>query len=99
MEKVILFVTYTMKQGMRDAFVNEVISSGLLEDILNEDGCCGYEYYLSVNNEDTLLLVEQWETIKKQKQHTQHENMTRLKAFKEMYVSHTEIQRITFERF
>ena len=34
-----LFVIYTAKPGMREAFLNDVKSSGILQLILDEKGC------------------------------------------------------------
>lgn len=55
-----LFVIYTAKPGMREAFLNDVKSSGILQLILDEKGCRRYEYFASVQNPDTLLLAETW---------------------------------------
>lgn len=43
-----LFVIYTAKPGMREAFLNDVKSSGILQLILDEKGCRRYEYFASV---------------------------------------------------
>ena len=42
MEQLILLVKYQMKQGTRTLFVDEVISSGVLEKIKEEDGFISY---------------------------------------------------------
>ena len=81
-----LFVIYTAKPGMREAFLNAVKSSGILQRILDEKGCRRYEYFASVQNPDTLLLAETWENAELQKIHMTQPHMTELKAIKERYI-------------
>ena len=89
-----LFVIYTAKPGMREAFLNDVKSSGILQLILDEKGCRRYEYFASVQNPDTLLLAETWENAELQKIHMTQPHMTELKMIKERYIESTEIGRM-----
>ena len=57
MNQLLLCVTYTIKSGMRDEFIREVLSSGVVEKIHKENGCLGYAYYRPVLEEDSVLLV------------------------------------------
>lgn len=54
-----LLVTYTAKAGQRDAFLQAVLQSGLPERIRQEDGCLRYDYFLSAERPDEILLAEQ----------------------------------------
>lgn len=92
MQTLTILVTYTAKPGMREIFLNEVTASGILEQIYKEDGCIYYEYYRSVKDRDTLLLVEKWESSDHQKRHMQQPHMTLLNHIKERYVSSTEVE-------
>ena len=56
MQNLMLFVTYTTKPGMREAFTDEILKSGVLEKIRRESGCLGYEYYQPVGRADEILL-------------------------------------------
>lgn len=67
MQPLLLCVTYTTKPGMRDKFIQEVRSSGVLDEILAEHGCLGYVYYCSALEKDKILLVEKWDTEEHQK--------------------------------
>lgn len=93
MKKLLLCVTYKAKHGMREKFVNEIISSGILETILNEDGCIEYEYFYSVKDEDKVTLIEQWESEEKQQVHVMQPHMDKLRALKEKYVDDTKLER------
>lgn len=93
MQQLLLCVTYTAKHGMRETFVNEIISKGLFDIIHKESGCLGYEYYYSASNDDEVLLVEQWETEELQKQHMRQTHMEDLKSIKECYIIDTHLKK------
>ena len=88
-----LLVKYTDKPGCREKYADQVISSGLLDAIRAENGCLRYDYYFSVQEENVILLVEQWESEKLQQEHMQHPNMTRLQALKAEYIANTILQK------
>lgn len=90
-----LFVIYTAKSGMREAFLKDVVSSGVLDKILAERGCLRYEYFASVQNPDTLMLVEKWENAELQKIHMTQPHMLELREIKNKYIESTEIGKLT----
>lgn len=92
-----LCVTYTAKPGMRDAFVQAVLSSRVLEKIREEAGCLGYEYYYSAENKDEILLLEKWDTKEHQRLHLEQPHMEVQKASKENYILHTRVERLFSE--
>lgn len=47
MSNYVLHVRYTVKPGMRNAFVKDVLDSGLLDEVRRENGCLEYCYYCS----------------------------------------------------
>ena len=51
MEQLILLVKYQTKPNKRKDFVKKVISSGVLEEIRQEDGCISYDYYYDAVNQ------------------------------------------------
>lgn len=93
MQSLMLCVTYTAKPGMRETFIREVYSSGILDKIHHEKGCLEYGYYLSVENEDDILLVEKWETEEQQQIHLKQPHMEVLKSIKERYVSNVRLEK------
>lgn len=92
MQQITIYVTYTARHGMREQFVEEVISGGILEQIRQEKGCLGYEYYYSAQDGDKLLLVEQWESQELQKIHMEQPHMERLKEIKERCIEDTQLK-------
>jgi len=93
MKQMMLCVTYTARPGLRESFIKEINSSGILEKILQEDGCLEYGYYLSVKNKDDVLLVEKWETEEEQQAHLKQPHMEVLKSIKDRYTSGVRIEK------
>lgn len=70
-------VTYTMLPGQRDAFLQMMRESGILDQIRREEGCLDYRYYLPEEEDGTLLLVERWTGPEAQKAHMATGHMAR----------------------
>lgn len=92
MQNLLLFVTYTAKPGMRDRFVQEIFESGVLEKIRREDGCLGYDYYLSAEKEDEILLIEKWTSKEQQQIHLTQPHMEILKSVKNECIAETKLE-------
>ena len=87
-----VLVTYTMKEGKRDDFLKAVIDGGLREQVLAENGCLQYDYYITPHNENTILLVERWESRDAQKVHLEQPHMAGVRQAKELYTINTELE-------
>ena len=84
-------VTYTMLPGQRDAFLQMMRESGILDQIRREEGCLDYRYYLPEEEDGTLLLVERWTGTEAQKAHMATSHMARLGQLKAQYVAETSV--------
>ena len=84
-------VTYTMLPGQRDAFLQMMRESGILDQIRREEGCLDYRYYLPEEEDGTLLLVERWTGTEGQKAHMATSHMARLGQVKAQYVAETSV--------
>ena len=84
-------VTYTMLPGQRDAFLQMMRESGILDQIRREEGCLDYRYYLPEEEDGTLLLVERWTETEAQKAHMATSHMARLGQVKAQYVAETSV--------
>ena len=84
-------VTYTMLPGQRDAFLQMMRESGILDQSRREEGCLDYRYYLPEEEDGTLLLVERWTGPEAQKAHMATSHMARLGQVKAQYVAETSV--------
>ncbi len=94
MEHLIILVTYTVKSGMREAFLRDVEASGILEKIRHEDGFVRYDYYKPTKEDNQLLLVEEWLSAEQQERHLLKPHMAQLKKIKDLYVTDTRLERV-----
>ena len=51
---------YKGKSGSARAFAEEMTTSGTVEAIRKEEGNLRYEYYLSLDDQETVLLIDEW---------------------------------------
>ena len=79
---VVINVFYEGSDGAAEAFVEDVVSEGLLDAVRSEDGCLGYEYFRSMEDPDRVLLVEHWKDEKALDAHIAAENLARIQALK-----------------
>lgn len=85
-------VTFRCLPGKREAFVERVKAEGIRDAVLAEDGCHGYDYYLSDADASELLLIEAWETRRHQEVHIDQPHMAKLRSFKAAYIESTELR-------
>ena len=84
-----IYVKFDCLPQKRDAFIDKVKETGVLDAIRNEDGCIRYDYYLSEKDPNELLLIEQWETKEHQQIHITQPHMDTLRSFKNDYITNT----------
>ena len=90
-------VTYHAKPGRRENFLRQLSAEGVIDTIRAERGCLRYDYYLSVQDADELLLVEQWATRADQQVHMGQSHMQTLLRIKEENVESYHVSEITLE--
>ena len=87
-----LIVTFRCVPGKREAFVQKVQETGVLDAVRKEDGCARYEYFFSQEDPDLLLLMEAWESQTHQQVHIGQPHMDTLRSFKADYIEDTKIE-------
>ncbi len=94
MSQLTLLVTYTAKPGMRETFLRSLAARGIPDRIRAEAGCLQYDYYLSIQRSDEILLLERWTDDKAQAAHLRQPHMAELREIKEQYVETTTLQKL-----
>ena len=93
MENIILHVYYRCKSGAAEEFVRTIRDSGVQAMIRAEDGCLQYDYHLSLEKEDTVVLLEKWRDSAALAAHMAQPHMETLKEFKSRFVLDTKLER------
>lgn len=92
MKNFTIQVRYFTKPGCRESFIKEIKENRIAEKVLAKDGTIRYEYFLSAEDNDMVLLLEEWENREAQQAHMKHPNMETIMAIKEKYVASTELK-------
>jgi quinol monooxygenase YgiN len=92
MSEYLVLITYRMKPGCKERFVDAVTDAGILKAIRAENGCRGYCYFYPAEQADTILLMEEWESKAHQEIHMTQPHMAELMRLKAEYVLETEIR-------
>lgn len=84
-----IYVKFECLPQKREAFIERVKETGILDAIRAENGCIKYDYYLSEKDPDEILLIEQWESKNHQQIHINQPHMARLRELKGEYIVST----------
>ena len=78
-------IYYTGKDGSARAFANEMISSGLVDKIRNEEGNEKYEYFFPMEDDEIVVLIDKWKNQEALDLHHKSEMMKEIANLREKY--------------
>lgn len=84
---------YTGKNGSARKFAEEMISSGVVQKIREEKGNLKYEYFFSIDDPETVLLIDSWENQEAIDEHHKTPMMQKVIELREKYDLHMRIER------
>ena len=84
---------YTGKDGSARKFADEMVCSGTVDAIRNEAGNLRYEYYESLDDPETILLIDSWENQKAIDVHHASPMMQKIMELREKYDLHMTVER------
>lgn len=84
---------YTGANGSARAFAEEMTSSGTVAKIRSEKGNLRYEYFLSFDDPETVLLIDSWTDQSAIDAHHASPMMAVLAALREKYDLHMAVER------
>ena len=94
---VTMLLRYTGKNGAARRFAEEMLASGTAAAIRAEEGNLGYAYYLSLEDPETLLLVDRWRDQAALDAHHASPMMATIAALRAKYDLHMTAERYTGE--
>lgn len=86
---------YTGMNGSAKAFAEEMISSGTVKAIRTEEGNLRYEYYQSLDDPETILLIDSWASQEAIDAHHASPMMKTIAELRERYDLHMTVERYT----
>ena len=76
-------------------FLEEMVDSGILSQIREEEGNLRYEYFLPLDDQETVLLIDSWESQEALDKHHDSPLMSRIAKLRNKYNLHMEVERFT----
>lgn len=86
---------YTGKNGSARAFCQEMESSGVAEEIRSEAGNLRYQYFQSLSDPETVLLIDSWKDQASLDAHHASPMMGKIAKLREKYDLHMVVERFT----
>ena len=86
---------YTGTDGNARKFAEEMISSGTVDAIRAEEGNLRYEYYQSLDDPETILLIDSWTNQEAIDKHHATPMMDTIAKLREKYDLHMTVERYT----
>lgn len=84
---------YKGKNGSARAFAEEMTTSGTVEAIRKEEGNLRYEYYLSLDDQETVLLIDEWTEQAAIDLHHASPMMQKIAELRDKYDLHMTVER------
>lgn len=86
-------IYYKGQNGSAKEFANEMISSGLVEEIRNKEGNLKYEYYEPLEDNETILLIDSWKDQESLDKHHKSETMNKIIELRNKYDLHMSVEK------
>ena len=94
---IIVNLYYKGSNGSARAFAEEMEASGIAENIRKEPGNLRYQYFLPLDDPETVLLIDSWTDQAAIDAHHASPMMTQLAALREKYDLHMAVERFVSE--
>lgn len=86
-------IYYSGKRGNAKKFAEEMVASGIVEDIRAEEGNIRYDYFLPIDSEETVLLIDSWKDQISLDKHHASPMMARIAELRNKYDLHMKAER------
>ena len=94
---ITIHLYYTGVNGAARAFAEEMVQSGTAAAIRAEDGNLRYAYFLSLEDPETVLLIDQWRDQAAIDAHHASPMMAQIAELREKYDLHMSVERFVTE--
>ncbi len=88
-------IYYTGKNGSAKKFANEMISTGIVDMVRNEEGNEKYEYFFPIDNQETVLLIDRWKDQEALDLHHKSEMMKKIAELRNKYELKMKVEKYT----
>ena len=92
---LVVNIYYTGKNGSAKKFVQEMVSSGIVDRIREEEGNERYEYFFPMDDEETVMLIDKWKNQEALDMHHKSEMMQKIAELRKKYTLKMRVERFT----
>lgn len=85
-------IYYTGENGSAKKFAEEMVSSGVVERVRSEKGNLKYEYFFPMDDPETVLLIDRWESEEALYEHHKSPMMKEIAELREKYHLHMKVE-------
>lgn len=86
-------IYYTGEKGNARKFADEMMQSGIVDQIRAEKGNVRYDYFFPMDDEETVLLIDSWENQEAIDVHHASPMMNQIIQLREKYDLHMKVER------
>ena len=86
-------IYYKSENGNAKRFANEMIKNGIVDEIKSKNGNLRYDYFIPLNDEDTVLLIDSWENQEALDEHHNSETMKKITELRNKYDLHMTVEK------
>ena len=90
---IIINIYYSGTGDNAIKFAKEMVSSGIVKDIRSEPGNLKYEYYVPLNDSNSILLIDAWSDQQALDAHHASPLMSKITALRNKYDLHMRVER------
>lgn len=89
---------YTGKNGSAIEFAREMVASGIVEAVRSEEGNERYEYFLPMDDPETVLLIDRWRDQQALDLHHKSSMMAQIAKLREKHKLRLRVERYIDEK-
>ncbi|MBR3161592.1 MAG: antibiotic biosynthesis monooxygenase [Bacilli bacterium] len=86
-------IYYEGRNGLAKKFANEMISSGIVNEIRSKEGNLRYEYFEPFDDKETILLIDSWKDQESLDKHHKSETMNKIIKLRDKYDLHMKVEK------
>ena len=86
-------IYYTGQNGSAKAFANEMISTGIVDEIRSKEGNLRYDYFEPLDDKETILLIDSWENQESLDNHHESSTMKKIMELRNKYDLHMKVEK------
>lgn len=94
---ITVHIYYTGENGSAKAFVREMMEQGIVQEIRNEKGNLKYEYFFPLEDEETVLLIDSWQSQEAIDLHHDSKVMEKITELRLKYHLHMKVERYVLD--